>query len=77
LCSSTTPTTLSPLPEIQDALEDADIEFLQSDIPKMLSSMEMGTDRIRQIVLSLRNFSRWMRPKPKPLISMKASTTPC
>ncbi|MDA0266081.1 MAG: ATP-binding protein [Cyanobacteria bacterium] len=47
-----------PVPEIQDALEDADVEFLQTDIPKMLTSMEMGTDLIRQIVLSLRNFSR-------------------
>ncbi|NJN20129.1 MAG: HAMP domain-containing protein [Leptolyngbya sp. RL_3_1] len=47
-----------PVPEIQAAIEDADIEFLQADIPKMLASMEMGTDRIRQIVLSLRNFSR-------------------
>jgi signal transduction histidine kinase len=31
---------------------------LGEDLPKMLSSMKMGTDRIRQIVLSLRNFSR-------------------
>ena len=47
-----------PVPEIPDAIEDADVEFLQTDIPMMLTSMEMGTDRIRQIVLSLRNFSR-------------------
>jgi two-component system, NtrC family, sensor kinase len=39
-------------------VEDLDIEFIQADLPKILSSMEMGTDRIRQIVLSLRNFSR-------------------
>ncbi|MEH1968927.1 sensor histidine kinase [Nostoc sp.] len=46
------------VPEIQTAVEDMDLEFLQEDLPKMLSSMKVGTDRIRQIVLSLRNFSR-------------------
>ncbi|MBG1264459.1 sensor histidine kinase [Nostoc commune] len=44
--------------EIQIAVENMDLEFLQSDLPKMLTSMKVGTDRIRQIVLSLRNFSR-------------------
>jgi signal transduction histidine kinase len=47
-----------PAPEILTAAEDLDLEFLQEDLPKMLSSMKLGTDRIRQIVLSLRNFSR-------------------
>lgn len=45
-------------PEIQTAAEAIDLEFLQEDLPKMLNSMQLGTDRIRQIVLSLRNFSR-------------------
>ncbi|MEH1871811.1 sensor histidine kinase [Nostoc sp.] len=45
-------------PKIQTAIENMDLEFLQGDLPKMLSSMKVGTDRIRQIVLSLRNFSR-------------------
>ncbi|MBD0313209.1 MAG: HAMP domain-containing protein, partial [Microcoleus sp. T3-bin5] len=48
----------NPAEEIQIAAEEIDLEFLQEDLPKMLSSMKMGTDRIRQIVLSLRNFSR-------------------
>jgi signal transduction histidine kinase len=48
----------NPAPEIQTFAEDMDLEFLQEDLPKMLSSMKVGTDRIRQIVLSLRNFSR-------------------
>ncbi|MBN4002231.1 ATP-binding protein [Nostoc sp. LPT] len=47
-----------PVAEIQTVAEDIDLEFLQSDLPKLLSSMKVGTDRIRQIVLSLRNFSR-------------------
>jgi signal transduction histidine kinase len=47
-----------PSAAIQTAAEDIDLEFLQEDLPKMLASMKLGTDRIRQIVLSLRNFSR-------------------
>ena len=47
-----------PATEIQAEAEAFDLEFVQADLPKMLDSMKMGTDRIRQIVLSLRNFSR-------------------
>lgn len=47
-----------PAPEIQAEAEDIDMEFIQADLPKILDSMKHGTDRIRQIVLSLRNFSR-------------------
>ncbi|MEJ1930628.1 ATP-binding protein [Nostoc sp. NIES-2111] len=45
-------------PEIQALAEEIDLEFLTQDLQKMLSSIKMGTDRIRSIVLSLRNFSR-------------------
>ncbi|QLE39757.1 HAMP domain-containing protein [Nostoc sp. C052] len=48
----------NPAAEIQTVAENIDLEFLQEDLPKMLSSMKVGTERIRQIVLSLRNFSR-------------------
>lgn len=47
-----------PVPEIRAEAEYIDLEFMQDDLPKMLRSMKLGTDRIRQIVLSLRNFSR-------------------
>jgi PAS domain S-box-containing protein len=47
-----------PSPEITKFLDEIDFEFLQQDLPKMLSSMKLGAERIRQIVLSLRNFSR-------------------
>ncbi|MFE1743773.1 PAS domain S-box protein [Coleofasciculus sp. H7-2] len=47
-----------PVPEIQDETEAIDLDFLVEDLPKILGSMKMGTDRICQIVLSLRNFSR-------------------
>ncbi len=48
----------SPAPEIQAEAEEVDLEFVQADLIKTLDSMKIGTDRIRQIVLSLRNFSR-------------------
>lgn len=37
---------------------EIDVEFLMEDFPKILASMQLGTERIRQLVLSLRNFSR-------------------
>ncbi len=45
-------------PAIDDEIEEIDLEFLTEDLPKTLSSMKIGADRIRKIVLSLRNFSR-------------------
>jgi GAF domain-containing protein len=45
-------------PEIATAIAKVDLPFLIEDLPKMLKSMQIGTDRIREIVLSLRNFSR-------------------
>lgn len=52
-------TELINIPEkIQDTIEEVELEFIQEDLPKILSSMQVGTDRIREIVLSLRNFSR-------------------
>ncbi|MEH1818047.1 MAG: GAF domain-containing protein [Nostoc sp.] len=47
-----------PHPEIIAAIEAIDFEFLIEDLPKILTSMQVGSDRIRSIVLSLRNFSR-------------------
>jgi PAS domain S-box-containing protein len=48
----------NPAAEIQEEIEAIDLDFLSQDLPKILTSMKIGTDRIRQIVLSLRNFSR-------------------
>ncbi len=50
--------TLEASPEIQAMVKKVDLEFLKEDLPKILDSMAMGTARIRDIVKSLRNFSR-------------------
>jgi len=45
-------------PPIQAKIKAIDLDFLIADLPKVLASMQVGADRIRQIVLSLRNFAR-------------------
>jgi light-regulated signal transduction histidine kinase (bacteriophytochrome) len=47
-----------PDSKIKAALESIDFDFVIEDLPKIMSSMQVGTNRIRSIVLSLRNFSR-------------------
>lgn len=47
-----------PAPDIQTALNDVDIDFIQQDFTKLATSMQVGANRIRRIVNSLRNFSR-------------------
>jgi len=44
--------------EIKTLEKEIDLLFLLEDLPKMMRSMKTGTSRIRDIVLSLRNFSR-------------------
>ncbi|MEM9450698.1 MAG: GAF domain-containing protein [Cyanobacteria bacterium P01_E01_bin.6] len=55
-----------PVPAIQTALNEVDIEFLLSDVAKIIKSLQLGSERIRQIVLSLRNFSRLDEADVKP-----------
>ena len=47
-----------PVPEIQVKAQEIEPEYLYEDLTKVLGSMQVGIDRIREIVLSLRNFSR-------------------
>ena len=48
----------NPTPEVQAKQQEIDLEFITEDLPKILKSMNLGAERIRQIVVSLRNFSR-------------------
>ena len=48
----------NPVTEIQEKMEDIELEFIQEDLPKVISSMKMGAERIEKIVSSLRTFSR-------------------
>ncbi|TAH17032.1 MAG: GAF domain-containing protein, partial [Oscillatoriales cyanobacterium] len=55
-----------PVQEIAEAAEDMELDYLMEDLPKMLGSMQLGTDRIRDIMQSLRNFSRVDGNEKKP-----------
>jgi two-component system, NtrC family, sensor kinase len=47
-----------PPEQIAEIIQQIDLPFIQADLPKAIASMRLGTDRIREIILSLRNFSR-------------------
>lgn len=57
----------NPTPEIQTELAEIDWEFMQKDFLSLLDSMKTGAERIRQIVQSLRNFSRLDEAEIKPV----------
>ncbi len=44
--------------DITERTHSLDVDFVAQDFPKLLNSMEAGTMRIREIIQSLRNFSR-------------------
>ncbi|RUR81845.1 ATP-binding protein [Chlorogloeopsis fritschii PCC 9212] len=56
-----------PGEKVELKIEEIDLEFLSEDLPKILTSMKMGANRIREIVLSLRNFSRLDEAEMKPV----------
>ena len=56
-----------PAPTIAEKAERIDLEFLIEDLPKMLNSMQVGAERIRDIVLSLRRFSHQDGFEMKPM----------
>ena len=56
-----------PTPEIASLTETIELEFLKKDLPKLLSSMQVGTERIQEIVRSLRNFSRLDESDKQPV----------
>lgn len=57
----------NPGTEIENHAEVIDLEFMSVDLPKLLESMVLGTDRLREIMLLLRNFSRADEGKAKPV----------
>ncbi len=56
-----------PVVQIQAELQLIDFEFLMADLPKLLSSMKVGANRLRQIVLSLQSFLRAEQTVMKPI----------
>jgi PAS domain S-box-containing protein len=54
-----------PVAPIKEFAEEIELDFVLEDLPKMLGSMQIGAERIREIVRSLRNFSRVDQAKCK------------
>jgi signal transduction histidine kinase/DNA-binding response OmpR family regulator len=54
-------------PEIQQVVEEIDLNFLVNDWQKLMDSMQMGAERIKEIVRSLLLFSRQNESELKPV----------
>jgi two-component system, NtrC family, sensor kinase len=54
-----------PVNEICEQAKVMDLDFLQEDLPNLISSMRIGAERIQQIVDSLRTFSHLDQAKLK------------
>lgn len=52
---------------VQAYATEIDAEFVEEDLPKLLQSMKFGAARVRQIVLSLKNFSRLDEAETHPV----------
>ncbi|OUL36341.1 hybrid sensor histidine kinase/response regulator [Nostoc sp. T09] len=57
----------NPTPRIQKELEATDLDFIEDDLLKLLNSMNIGAKRIREIVQSMRIFSRLDEVNMKPM----------
>jgi len=52
-------TAVSPIPpDVREFQEQIELGFIETDLARLLTSMQGGAERIRQVVLSLRSFSR-------------------
>lgn len=47
-----------PLPQIQEEIEAIDLKYLMEDLPQLISSMHLGVERIHQLSVALKTFSR-------------------
>jgi signal transduction histidine kinase len=56
-----------PRPEIRKLASEIDLDFLVEDWQQLLNSMQVGTDRIHQLVRSLQLFSRLNTSDVKPV----------
>ncbi|MBD2605291.1 hybrid sensor histidine kinase/response regulator [Scytonema hofmannii FACHB-248] len=57
--------TSNYIPEIQDYSRKIELAFIKKDLSKLLTSMRVGTQRIQEIVRSLRIFSHLDEAEPK------------
>ena len=63
LCANACPEAAATISRVK---EEQELDYIEEDFPKMLKSMREGSDRIRSIVTTLRNFSRLDESEFKP-----------
>lgn len=47
-----------PVPQIKAKVESLDLQYLMEDLPQLISSMHVGIERINQLIVALKTFSR-------------------
>ncbi|GAB4281712.1 MAG: hypothetical protein Fur0025_10450 [Oscillatoriaceae cyanobacterium] len=52
--------------EVEEVLEDVELDYIQEDLPRVVNSIKVGAERIRDLVISLRNFYRRDEKDMKP-----------
>ncbi len=52
--------------DVENILEDIDLKYIQDDLPRIVKSLKTGSERIRDLVISLRNFYRRDEATMKP-----------
>ncbi|NJP08126.1 MAG: ATP-binding protein [Leptolyngbyaceae cyanobacterium RU_5_1] len=53
--------------KIEQIKEEADVDFIVSDLPQMITSMKVGVERLKKIVGALRNFSHMDEVTKRPI----------
>ncbi|MEG5138607.1 MULTISPECIES: sensor histidine kinase [unclassified Microcoleus] len=57
----------NPPPAVNEKAEEIDIDFLKEDLMKIFDSMQVGAERAKAIILSLKDFSRLDDAAPHPV----------
>ncbi|HIK26511.1 MAG TPA: HAMP domain-containing histidine kinase [Oscillatoriaceae cyanobacterium M7585_C2015_266] len=54
-------------PQISESAAEIEVNYIKEDLPQLLLAMKIATERAKQLVYSLRNFSRLDEVKPHPV----------
>ncbi|MBW4491801.1 MAG: HAMP domain-containing histidine kinase [Oscillatoria princeps RMCB-10] len=57
----------NPPAPVREHSDEIDLDFVKEDLPKLVHSMKVGAERARDIILTLKNFSRLDDSAPHPV----------
>jgi signal transduction histidine kinase len=58
----------NPPAPVREHSDEIDLDFVKEDLPKLVHSMKVGAERARDIILTLKNFSRLDDSAPHPVV---------